>query len=143
MNIQRSRPKNLFQNFPLHFLANLFVVSAKKKRGTATGRGRAAVVGQSPSKGGIKPADSRRALHSQPSTFASRVRLAYNDPSHGFQFPVPRTQRETYRTYIGEYRVQWLTIHFLNATFPIDIFQRFKSRKVLTSIDHIPVKVRW
>lgn len=36
--------------------------------------------GHSPIEGGIKSVDSRRALHSQPSTFASRVRLADNDP---------------------------------------------------------------
>jgi len=36
------------------------------------------------------------------------------------------------------------TIRFLNVNFPkIDIYQRFKGRKLLTSIEHIPVKVRW
>jgi len=33
---------------------------------------------------------------------------------------------------------------FLNFNFPkVDVLQRFKSRKLLTSSEHIPVKVRW
>jgi len=36
------------------------------------------------------------------------------------------------------------TIRFLNVTFPkINIFQTLSGRKLLTSIEHISVKVRW